>query len=321
MLLRKPRHRMAIEGIPLRRGGGHIPGSNRPVRRMRPPAAPKKVSQVQLSSEALRPNTDSAAKLNLKIFGETTVPKSLALTQFAQDMSIGTYEFLNRLYPDLSAEEALMQGMKDLCPDSQEHCKRVGDLAYRLARELDLTDDDLDELEDELDAAELKEAGVLALTVAALSDEEMEDLLEQAGEAGEFHDIGKLAVPSEILNKPGPLTDAEFEIVKLHPLVGETMLTPLNLDESVLNAVRGHHEHWDGSGYPDGLRGDKIPLVARILTIVDSFDAMTAGRPYRSGMSELDAVEEILKNAGSQFDPILARLFADLVLDTTSESL
>lgn len=237
-------------------------------------------------------------------------------------MSVSTYGFLKKMYPDLEAKAALQQGMQDLCPSSHEHCRRVGELAFRLAREMDLAPDELDALEEELSSsADLKEAGILALAVAAMTDDEMDEFLEKAETAGEYHDIGKLAIPAEILDKPGPLTEEEFEVVKLHPLVGETMLTPLGLDEEVLAAVRGHHENWDGSGYPDGLRGRDIPVTARILSIVDSFDAMTAGRPYRSQLTFQEAADEILAHAGSQFDPFMAEMFVSLVHSLEGEAL
>lgn len=265
---------------------------------------------MHLSREARDTTGPSTKRLQLNLFGDTAIPKSVALSLKAQDMSVNTYKALKRLYPELNAEEALMQGMRDLCPDSQKHCERVGDLAYRLARELDLTDDELDELEEELeDSADLKEAGILALTISAMNDKELEEFLEDSEAAGEFHDIGKLAIPDSILNKPAALTEEEYEIVKLHPMVGETMLTPLELPAKVLQAVRGHHEHWDGSGYPDGLKGGEIPFVARMLSIVDSFDAMTAGRPYRDALTFEEAIDEILAHAGTQFDPFLAEMF------------
>jgi HD-GYP domain-containing protein (c-di-GMP phosphodiesterase class II) len=300
-----------------------IPSSNHPVRQARPPAAQNGQPQTQsviLSREAKESVNQPAKNFNLKLFGESHIPKSLSLSKSAQDMSVNTYKFLQRMYPKLDAEKALLQGLRDLCPTSHEHCERVGDLAFRLARELDLTDEEFEELEEELeDSAELKESGFLALTISAMDDAEIEQFFDEAEKAGEFHDIGKLAIPDDILNKPSSLTEEEYEIVKLHPLVGETMLTPLDLPESVLAAVRGHHEHWDGSGYPDGLKGTEIPMTARILTVVDSFDAMTAGRPYRDTLTSQQAVEEILANAGTQFDPFIAEMFATMVTQVEKE--
>lgn len=293
-----------------------IPSSVLPVRQTKPPTVTAKSypQVVHLSAEARENITNPGSKLTQRLFGDTQIPKSLALSRCAQQMSVKTYQFLNSLYPELDAEQALMRGMRELCPSSQEHCQRVGELAAKLARELDLTEEEYENLEDELEkCSELKEAGILALLISSMSDREMVDFLDAAESAGEFHDIGKLALPADIINKPGPLSEEEYEIVKLHPLIGETMLTPLGLRDTILQAVRGHHEQWNGDGYPDGLAGSEIPVVARILSIVDSFDAMTAGRPYRNRLTVEDALKEILACAGTQFDPFLAGLFADLM--------
>lgn len=116
------------------------------------------------------------------------------------------------------------------------------------------------------------------------------------------HDLGKLAVPNEILHKPGPLTEAEWEIMRRHTIVGSEMLARIPFFDDVHRLVRGHHERWDGGGYPDGLRGEAIPVGARILCVCDSFNAMTTSRPYRVAMSQEAAVEELRRCAGSQFD-------------------
>jgi len=285
------------------------------VRQADPPRADQPVARaVILSKEATQAGQDPTNQLKLNLFGDTSVPLGLALARAAQDMSVRTYEVLQRLYPHLDAEAALFQGMKDLCPSSLEHCRRVGDLALRLAREMELDGEEAEQLEDELeDSAELKEAGILALTVSAMDEAELEEFLEEAAVAGDFHDIGKLAIPEDILNKPDRLTAEEYEIVKLHPLVGETMLTPIELSATVRASVRNHHERWDGTGYPDGLKGSNIPHCARILAIVDSFDAMTESRPYRDRLTNQQAVEEIQQNAGTQFDPFLAEMFCQMI--------
>ena len=179
---------------------------------------------------------------------------------------------------------------------------------------MELDGEEADELEDDLeDSADMKEAGILALTISAMDDSELEEFLEEAAVSGDFHDIGKLAIPEDILNKPSSLTEEEYELIKLHPLVGETMLTPIELPDNVRASVRNHHEHWDGSGYPDGLKGTEIPHCARIIAIVDSFDAMTEGRPYRSRLTNQEALEEILRHAGTQFDPFLAEMFCQMI--------
>jgi GAF domain-containing protein len=118
-----------------------------------------------------------------------------------------------------------------------------------------------------------------------------------------FHDIGKLAVPEAILNKRGPLTPEEREIIERHPAAGETILSPVEFLAPVLPLVRHGHERWDGFGYPDGLAGEEIPLGARIIFACDAWDAMTSDRPYRDAMAVEVARSEMLIASGSQFDP------------------
>ena len=124
-----------------------------------------------------------------------------------------------------------------------------------------------------------------------------------------FHDIGKIAIPDAILNKPGPLTPAEFEVIKRHPIVGEQILAPVPFLDQVRRVVRHDHERWDGTGYPDGLKGRQIPIGARIVLAVDAFHAMISDRSYRKGMSEESARIELRTNAGSQFDPDVVDAF------------
>ncbi len=132
-----------------------------------------------------------------------------------------------------------------------------------------------------------------------LTDAEMEAVKT----AALLHDIGKLAVPERIINKPGKLTQEEFEKMKIHPVVGADILARVRFPYPVVPIVRSHHEWWNGMGYPDGLRGEAIPIGARILTVVDSFDAMASDRPYRRAMPLEDAMAIVRKLAGTQFDP------------------
>ncbi len=123
-----------------------------------------------------------------------------------------------------------------------------------------------------------------------------------------LHDIGKLAVPEHIINKPGKLTPEEFEKMKIHPVVGADILERVKFPYPVVPIVRSHHEAWDGSGYPDGLRGEEIPIGARILTVVDCFDALASDRPYRRAMPIEEAMALVRSKAGSQFDPAIVEL-------------
>ncbi|MEA4925982.1 MAG: diguanylate cyclase [Syntrophomonadaceae bacterium] len=134
-------------------------------------------------------------------------------------------------------------------------------------------------------------------------------------EAALLHDIGKIGIPESILTKTGRLTNEEFEVVKQHVEMSITIIKHLPSMNHVIPAVIGHHERWDGKGYPRGLKGENIPLAARCLAITDAFDAMTSSRPYRSSLSVNTALNEIEKNMGTQFDPLIANIFIKLVRD------
>jgi len=127
-----------------------------------------------------------------------------------------------------------------------------------------------------------------------------------------FHDIGKIGIPSEILQKPGPLTDEEFEIIKQHPELGEKILAPIERLADVRPIVRACHERWDGLGYPDGKSGQEIPIEARIVLVCDAFHAMTTDRPYRKALAAEEAVSRLREAAGSQFDPTVVEAFTRL---------
>ena len=127
---------------------------------------------------------------------------------------------------------------------------------------------------------------------------------------GELHDIGKIGTSESVLHKPGSLTAEEFSQITQHPLLGEKMLSPLAQDSpDVLRIVRSHHERLDGRGFPDGLRGAKIPIEARIVAVADAFDAMTTRRPYRESRPPEDALQELRRVAGSQLDPEAVEAF------------
>ncbi|HSB12225.1 MAG TPA: HD domain-containing phosphohydrolase [Blastocatellia bacterium] len=128
-----------------------------------------------------------------------------------------------------------------------------------------------------------------------------------------LHDIGKIGVPAYILNKPGKLTEHEFEQMKMHTIIGADMLSNVDFRYPVVPIVRHHHERWDGRGYPDGLKGDAIPITARILTLVDNYDALRSDRPYKTGMTREQALDFINQNSGTFFDPTLVEKFLSMV--------
>src|SRR4051794_16721985 len=146
----------------------------------------------------------------------------------------------------------------------------------------------------------------------------IEDGLElRAIEAGALlHDIGKLAVPEHILNKPGKLTDAEFNRIKAHARVGAEILSEVEFPYPVVPIVRHHHENWDGTGYPDGLRGNDIPVGARILSVVDCYDALTSDRPYRRALSPEEACSIIEERQGTMYDPAIVQVFRQVCTAT-----
>lgn len=139
-----------------------------------------------------------------------------------------------------------------------------------------------------------------------------EKFLEHLHIASLLHDIGKIGISESILNKEGPLSHEEKRKMREHPIVGTTILQPIKeLEDSILG-VKYHHEKYDGSGYPEGLKGDKIPLIASIISVADTFDAMITDRPYRRGLSKEEAVEDIKRESGKQFDPRVATVLVEL---------
>jgi response regulator RpfG family c-di-GMP phosphodiesterase len=129
------------------------------------------------------------------------------------------------------------------------------------------------------------------------------------GLAAKLHDIGKVGIPDAILHKPGPLTAEEERSVRDHTVIGERILTPVVRSREVLAAIRGHHERLDGTGYPDGLAGDGIPLLARLVAVPDCFDALTTSRAYRAALPAADALDILRAGAGTQFDRICVEAF------------
>ena len=204
-----------------------------------------------------------------------------------------------------TAEEALRLADRRLYAEKGESSRSFGIQARDLLLGV------LREREPELEA-HMEGVGTLATELArrcGLTGEERE----LVGRAAELHDIGKMAIPDEILSKPGPLNDAEWELMRTHTLVGERMLGSSPALLPVAELVRSSHERWDGNGYPDGLAGERIPLGSRIISICDAYEAMIEERPYREPLTVDAALEELRRGAGSQFDAELVESFVDVV--------
>ncbi len=157
---------------------------------------------------------------------------------------------------------------------------------------------------------ELAEGTALRLSIS-------HEIIEQVRHAAELHDVGKVAVPDAILDKPGPLDPGEWAFIRRHTLIGERIIAAAPALTRVAALVRASHERWDGAGYPDGLAGEAIPLGARVVAVVDAFDAMTRPRPYTTPRSPDEAIEELRRCGGSQFDPDVVAAFTAAYLERT----
>ena len=184
---------------------------------------------------------------------------------------------VNSVY--LAAIEALAHAIDAKDQVTSDHIRRVQDNSLSLAQALGVTDD----------------MQLQAIRAASL-----------------LHDVGKLAVPEHILNKPGKLTPSEFEVMKRHAPVGADILSMIEFPYPVVPIVRHHHENWDGTGYPDGIAGEQIPIGARILQVVDCFDALTSDRPYRPAMETTDALRILKDRRGVMYDPRIVDAFVEI---------
>jgi len=166
------------------------------------------------------------------------------------------------------------------------------------------------EVKDEYTFGHSERVTAVAVLIARLCSLDKDDVRDLEL-ASLLHDVGKLAVRLDVLQKPSTLTPAEYEAVKRHPVAGAAILSNVENSERISLAVRHHHERWDGDGYPDGLAGERIPLLARVMALADAFDSMASGRPYRGVLRREEIIEELKRGSGSQFDPYLDRRFVD----------
>ena len=225
----------------------------------------------------LHETADKVAGLDAGATDFVTKPFDRAELRARVRAALRTRAAFRRLESVQSILAALANAVEAKDPATQHHCGRMAALALRLGR------------------------------CAGLGME----VLEAVGYGAVLHDVGKIGVPEHVLLKPGPLDEEDWAHMRQHPGIGATIVEPLQLGKLVAPIVRSHHERWDGGGYPDHLRGHEIPFGARIVAVVDAYDAITQERPYRKARSSDEARGEITAGAGTQFDPELARTFID----------
>jgi putative nucleotidyltransferase with HDIG domain len=220
----------------------------------------------------------AAAYNNSKIFSKKDLYYLSFMTQNAAN-TIENLALYENIYENLFATLfAFVKAVEARDSYTQQHSSRVTNLAIKLGREMGCTPEELE---------------ILSC-------------------AGQLHDIGKIGIRDEILLKPGKLTDSEFEVIKSHPVIGADIISQLGMWEQELRIVRSHHERFDGSGYPDGLKGDEIPRLARILSVCDAYDAMASNRVYRKKMEPEKIIGILHQCAGTQFDPEMVAVFVKL---------
>lgn len=175
---------------------------------------------------------------------------------------------------------AIIETLHEKNPGEQKHSQRVGEICQYIGQAIDLS---------EIEVSKLKVVGI-------------------------FHDIGKIAIDESILYKPGKLTEKERVEIERHPDIGFRILNSSHDMSEIADCILAHHERWDGTGYPKGLKGEAIPMAARIIALAESYEAMTGERSYRKALSEMEVLAEIQRNSGTQFDPEIARIFLEKVL-------
>jgi len=239
--------------------------------------------------------TNIARKIKEKVsaFQRNDIPFSISLGMAIKEKETESLEFIlhkaeermlrNKMLENLSGRNALFTSLQktlfEKSNETEEHAQRMGEMARQVGEKLGLSGSHIDEL----------------MLLANL------------------HDLGKIGIPEEIVKKPGSLDAEEWEIIKKHPEIGYRIAESIPELGPIAQGILSHHEWWDGSGYPRGLKGTEIPLIARIIAVLDAYDVMTNGRPYKKPIKSRDALEELKRCAGTQFDPQIVETFIDVI--------
>lgn len=227
--------------------------------------------------------SDRTMIINISIGGSTKESEQEDLTQVVKNAEANMAR--RKLFDQKSHHNAVLSSIMatlfERSFETKEHAERIGNLCAIVGERLHLSHDDIDRLK------------LFAY----------------------LHDIGKIGISDQILNKPGPLNDEEMTVMKTHPEIGYRIAMASPDFASIAELILTHHERWDGSGYPHRIAGERIPLLSRILAVADAYDAMTEDRVYRKALTREEAMEEIRKNAGTQFDPQICAVFLEIVAE------
>jgi HD-GYP domain-containing protein (c-di-GMP phosphodiesterase class II) len=225
--------------------------------------------------------SDRTLIINLSIGGSTKASAADDLAQVVKDAEANMAR--RKLFDQKSHHNAVLSSIMatlfERSFETEEHAERIGTLCAIVGEKLNLSHDDIDRLK------------LFAY----------------------LHDIGKIGISDQILNKPGALTEEELIVMRTHPEIGYRIAMASPDFAPIAELILTHHERWDGSGYPNRIAGDKIPLLSRILAVADAYDAMTEDRVYRKALPREVAMDEIRKNAGTQFDPQIAEVFLEII--------
>ena len=252
------------------------------------------------------------ALLSLNYFGGASV--AALLVTYTRDIE---WAYVALIIPLLIALYFTFSTSMGRVEDANRHLSELNSLYISTIETLAMAID----AKDQITHGHIRRVQIYAVGLAKRMGITNHQLIKAIEAAALLHDMGKLAVPEYILNKPGPLTKAEFEKMKLHASVGADILSAINFPYPVVPIVRYHHENWDGTGYPEGLAGTDIPIGARILSVVDCFDALTSDRPYRPRLTDKDAIDILLVRKGTMYDPLVVDTFLEVHEEIAPEKL